>query len=1132
MVLSTPAQRQRATLRTTPGPGGCIGGGNVQVYVRCRPVLQEEKEEDQVSVLSFTQDTNQVRVNHGSGQVFQYTGVFEPASKQEEVFSHAVAPLLKKVQEGGHCTVLACGHTGSGKSHTIGTHPGGVREEEGILQRAIRTLLRLNEPGISLDGSLDDGQTQQRRSHDHLTISMLEVYNETVYDLLTPTRKTVSSKNAFGGGLEVMGAVKKEVQCVEEGMAVLEKGTLSRSTTSTSENQHSSRSHAVISLTLPSIRGGGLLKLVDLAGSECAGRVGSSSTTTFNEGISINKSLLTLGKVLNALTAPTPIYVPYRECVLTRLLKDSLCGSGQTVMVACVTPASASLGQTLTTLRYAQQATHIKLRPLPPPPSTIKKPVFKRGREDDVTATPGAWKKRRRHRGVAKHNTTISTPGHRPPPPGSRLLTPLNTTLASATPSTSDVTRKSPHNNKMEDQLLMPPPPVFEDDSPSTHSCVFPINNSQAHVSSFSPLIKRVTNQLEQTVLSQLEGIEERITESFLTKFTKKGSDVTRKSPHNNKMEDQLLMPPPPPPPVFEDNSPSTHSCVFPINNTQADVSSFSPLMKQVTNQLEQTVLSQLEGIEERITESFLTKFTKKGRPKEKATAAASWRYPTRSSTPTDKELSEHSAEHTDNKNARRRSVRIQARKENESQGSIPGNASSEEDDLLGNSLVTALFSQRKMRHKLKEIMTEVLKSDSPLLHSKVIKAVDNKTSSRSMADISNNQVDKASYTQTMKKRPETHTHTSPSRPRSEAPEDSTWANVGGHNFPHTSTAILEDRIVRKSAAGVNTYDLPLTSTAICQGRAVRRSTRLSTKLSFHTALANNLSPCESMTSFMSHESGNVTVLNNNKSPSSALTSTFLENTTIYSVTCDGSPPLRPFMEKKPSAKLDMTKMETRGYINALEAVGGGVKEELNTDDAELMMVACALPTSKKINSTAVLNATTLSASQLDSNTTHSLLEETLQTTEKHDINKRQRSRRVSALNATLLNHQILHNESPVLRPRKRTIANRNQTTGRQAMKNKTQIEEGWVEKPQQEMMMIKSPTAREQHNQKILDILNTGDLRTLQKLVTVGPKTAILIHQYREFNGRFERVKELEKVHGLYKSSYIRFMKANMLDM
>ncbi|KAK4315645.1 hypothetical protein Pmani_013136 [Petrolisthes manimaculis] len=88
--------------------------------------------------------------------------------------------------------------------------------------------------------------------------------------------------------------------------------------------------------------------------------------------------------------------------------------------------------------------------------------------------------------------------------------------------------------------------------------------------------------------------MEERIAESFLTK---KGSDMTGKSPHNNKMEDQLLMLPPPP--VFEDDFPSTHFCVFPINNTQAHVSSFSSLMKRVTNHLEQTVPSQLEGIEE-----------------------------------------------------------------------------------------------------------------------------------------------------------------------------------------------------------------------------------------------------------------------------------------------------------------------------------------------------------------------------------------------------------------------------------------------------------------------------------------------------------------------------------------------------
>lgn len=295
----------------------------------------------------------------------------------------------------------------------------------------------------------------------------------------------------------------------------------------------------------------------------------------------------------------------------------------------------------------------------------------------------------------------------------------------------------------------------------------------------------------------------------------------------------------------------------------------------------------------------------------------------------------------------------------------------------------------------------------------------DEKKSSRSLADVTNCQVDTHIRTQTMN----TAEILTPSlHPRSEVLGDRTFGELKvGHRYPLTSTATTKDKTVRKSIAGMNANDHPRTSTAVFEERFVRRSTRQSTRLSFQAALADNLSPCESMISFMSHE--NTTALNISKRPS------FLEDTTVlYSESNDGSPVLRPFIGKKTGAGLQVTKIEKKGYVEELGS-NNDVKEELSTD-AELMNEACALPISNKIEHRDGTNLATHSIPQEWKTSVAQLEEERLQT-EKSDVNrKRRRSSRVSALNATLRNHQILHNESPILRSRRRSTANLNETRG------------------------------------------------------------------------------------------------------
>ncbi|KAK8739842.1 hypothetical protein OTU49_003223 [Cherax quadricarinatus] len=506
---------------TPIAPHAC--GGHVKVYVRTRPLLQQEEEQGARSILAVCAANKEVVVDDAHDRPYKFEEVFEESCTQEIVFRKAVAPLVTKVKEGHNATIFAYGQTGSGKTFTMGTNPCSAKEDEGILQRALHTLLDVSETS-------QPSQDLELRSSQCVTVSFIEIYNKKLFDLLTPTRVPLKTKLGLGGAVSPVAMVEKNVKSIEEGLVLLEKGNSLRSVGATAMNQHSSRSHALIYLTLKNENHCGCLKLVDLAGAESVGRA-QTSKLQFEEGVNINKDLLALGKVLSALSNSADSFASYRESILTGVLKDSLTGSSQTALIACVNPASFNTHETINTLRFAEQARNIRMKPQVF--SSVKHGLKRRF--DCLSATPLPQRGTLSSLKKTKHNNTVCTPVHKKA--ARPLFTPLNATI-----NTPSISHKEILNNSLRAGWDMPPPTsmfstlkptIFEDDSPSRFSTVSAINDTEAHSSMLGPVSEPMTNHWEKYVSIYQENFEDRIVDKLISKLSRK--KISSKSKKINK---------------------------------------------------------------------------------------------------------------------------------------------------------------------------------------------------------------------------------------------------------------------------------------------------------------------------------------------------------------------------------------------------------------------------------------------------------------------------------------------------------------------------------------------------------------------------------------------------------------------
>lgn len=251
-----------------------------------------------------------------------------------------VEPLVHRVLEGSHVTVMAYGQTGSGKTHSML----GTQQDEGIVPRAVKLLL-----GHSVQG------------RDTIALSVTEIYNDSVRDLLDPSCRELTLKDV--GEMVSTDATMVPIATMADFASLSSQALGNRKTGVTNMNEHSSRSHMI--LTLEVRRGNRVastMSLVDLAGSESASRANTKGVQ-LQEGGHINQSLLSLGNVVNAIVEGRA-HVPYRESKLTRLLRHSLGGHGLTCIVCCVNPAKDNQDQTNTSLQFAQRAMKIKTDPV------------------------------------------------------------------------------------------------------------------------------------------------------------------------------------------------------------------------------------------------------------------------------------------------------------------------------------------------------------------------------------------------------------------------------------------------------------------------------------------------------------------------------------------------------------------------------------------------------------------------------------------------------------------------------------------------------------------------------------------------------------------------------------------------
>lgn len=247
-------------------------------------------------------------------------------------------------------------------------------DEKGIIPRAIQELFQ----HISENHNIDF----------RVKVSYIEVYKEELRDLLEleTSVKDLHIREDEKGNTVIVGAKEFQVECADEVMSLLESGNAARHTGTTQMNEHSSRSHAIFTISICQKQSAESQKnsdvpqdsswksvqmiaskfhFVDLAGSERVTKTGNTGER-FKESIQINSGLLALGNVISALGDPKrkSVHIPYRDAKITRILKDSLGGNAKTVMITCISPSSSDFDESLNSLKYANRAKNIRNKPV------------------------------------------------------------------------------------------------------------------------------------------------------------------------------------------------------------------------------------------------------------------------------------------------------------------------------------------------------------------------------------------------------------------------------------------------------------------------------------------------------------------------------------------------------------------------------------------------------------------------------------------------------------------------------------------------------------------------------------------------------------------------------------------------
>ena len=341
--------------------------GNVRVFCRIRPVPSVSV--DCVKVAE-TGDTLEISQTHtGQRKEFFFDRVFGQSSSNKDVATE-IAPFVVSVLDGYPTCVFGYGQTGSGKTHSMA----GVQGDPGVYQTSFEEVFRLIAE-----------REESGWHYSEVTVSVLEIYNDELNDLLVKDKDKPLVVKSNGTGFHVPGLTCLPVISAEGVLAAINRGAKNRVVGTHALNAQSSRSHLLIQLrmmiTPPSSNDGGKpgssassnssttprrilipssLTLVDLAGSERLDRT-SATGETAKEGIHINKSLSALGDVIHAKAAKAS-HIPYRNSILTSLLQESLSNDAKTLMLLQVNPALDSFDESCNSMVFGTRVTSVETR--------------------------------------------------------------------------------------------------------------------------------------------------------------------------------------------------------------------------------------------------------------------------------------------------------------------------------------------------------------------------------------------------------------------------------------------------------------------------------------------------------------------------------------------------------------------------------------------------------------------------------------------------------------------------------------------------------------------------------------------------------------------------------------------------
>ncbi|KAJ8504730.1 hypothetical protein OPV22_005616 [Ensete ventricosum] len=341
--------------------------GRVRVAVRVRPKTTEEHDLDFTDCVELQPELRRLKLkkNNWSSESYKFDEVFTESASQRRVYEAVAKPVVESVLDGYNGTVMAYGQTGTGKTYTVGRLGKDDPSERGIMVRALEDIFANLSPGSDI-----------------MAISYLQLYLETIQDLLVPEKTNIPVvEDPKTGEVSLPGSTIVQIKDLDQFLELLQVGESNRHAANTKLNTESSRSHAVLVVhinrslegkkendasSLANVTNSELsahhlphllkskLLIVDLAGSERIDKSGIEGHM-IEETKFINLSLTSLGKCINALAENSP-YIPTRESKLTRLLRDSFGGTARTSLIVTVGPSARYYSETASTIMFGQRA--------------------------------------------------------------------------------------------------------------------------------------------------------------------------------------------------------------------------------------------------------------------------------------------------------------------------------------------------------------------------------------------------------------------------------------------------------------------------------------------------------------------------------------------------------------------------------------------------------------------------------------------------------------------------------------------------------------------------------------------------------------------------------------------------------